>query len=247
MIKPSIFKFERLKVFYSKLQEKKEILTFNEYNGQNCFLIRHDVDYDINKAYEMAQLENEMGIKATYFILLSTNNYNVFTFDNQKMICAIKEMGHEIGLHFDPSKYTNDINQHFENQILLLNKIIDNSIYSVSLHNPSMHNKYPNFSGYNNAYSKRFFNSSNYLSDARFNFRNKEPFDFIETIDDSVTQISLHPIHYSIEGEANYMPILKKIYHKNLLEFKNEFSLNIKAAEELCSTNFIDDILKLIK
>ena len=247
MTQPSIFKYEKLKLFYKQLQERKEVLTFNEYDGRNCFLIRHDIDYNLDKALEMAQLENEMGIKSTFFILLSSDNYNPFTYENQRIIKTIKQLGHEIGLHFDPSKFGNDFTQEFENQTSLLAKISNEKIYSVSIHNPSIHGNYPEFSGYNNAYSKRFFKPENYLSDARFNFRNKEPFRFIETADDFVTQISLHPIHYSIEGDTNYLPVLKRIYRQNLLEFKNEFSKNTKAAEELCSTNFIDDILKFIK
>lgn len=244
---PSIFKFEGLKLFYKQLQAKKEILTFNEYNGQNCFLIRHDVDYDLNKALEMAKFESEMGIKATYFILLSSNNYNAFTIENQEIILKIKNMGHEIGLHFDPSNLDNDLTQQFENYILFLSKIIHAPIFSVSLHNPSIHNEYPEFSGYNNAYSKRFFNPINYLSDARFDFRGKEPFGFIETISNSVTQISLHPIHFSNEGITNYLPSLKEIFNKKILKFKGDLSENSKAAKELNSNNFIDDILNLLK
>lgn len=243
----SFFKFERLKLFYEQLQAKKEILTFSEYDGQNCFLIRHDVDYDLNKAYKMAKFENEMGIKATYFILLSSDNYNAFTIENQKLIISIKEMGHEIGLHFDPSKLGNDLTQHFENHVLFLSKMIDEPIFSVSIHNPSIHNEYPEFSGYNNAYSKHFFNPTNYLSDARFDFRGKEPFRFIETISDTVTQISLHPIHFSDDGHTNYLPTLKSIFNKKILKFKDDLSENSKAAEELNSNNFIDDILNLIK
>ena len=67
MTQPSIFKYEKLKLFYKQLQERKEVLTFNEYDGRNCFLIRHDIDYNLDKALEMAQLENEMGIKSSGF------------------------------------------------------------------------------------------------------------------------------------------------------------------------------------
>jgi len=247
MTQSSIFKYDTLKLFYKQLIEKKEVLTFNQYNGQNCFLVRHDIDYNLDKALEMAQLEFEIGIKATYFILLSSDNYNPFTFENQKIIRTIKDMGHEIGLHFDPSKFGNHFIREFENQILFLSKIINDKIFSVSIHNPSIHNEYPEFSGYNNAYSKRFFKPINYLSDARFNFRNKKPFHFIDTVDDSVTQISLHPIHFSHQGDMNYMPTLKRIHHKSLSSFKKELLENSKAAEELSSLNFIDSILNLIK
>ena len=49
-------------------------------NGSYC-LWRHDVDFSIERALIMAEYESGYGIKANYFIQLSSNFYNVFDTD----------------------------------------------------------------------------------------------------------------------------------------------------------------------
>ena len=62
-----IFSLKDLKRFYKEINKLGQTLTFNEFNGQKCFLIRHDIDFDLEKAYKIAKIENAIGIKATYF------------------------------------------------------------------------------------------------------------------------------------------------------------------------------------
>ena len=38
---------------------------------------RHDIDYSIEKAVELAALEAEENVKSTYFVLLSSEFYNL--------------------------------------------------------------------------------------------------------------------------------------------------------------------------
>ncbi len=76
--------------------------------------VRHDVDHDIDMALSMARLENDLGIKSSYYLLppgdygKSDNYYGRIesgkVVRSQKMISIakeIQEMGHEIGLHND--------------------------------------------------------------------------------------------------------------------------------------------------
>lgn len=66
--------------------------------GRVCYL-RHDVDRDITRAIKMANLEEEMGIKSTYF-MLHTAEY--FRDDQFFGMCRdISGMGHEIGIHLN--------------------------------------------------------------------------------------------------------------------------------------------------
>ena len=49
-----------------------------------------------------------------------------------------------------------------------------------------------------------------YLSDSRFDFRGKNPYEFIKNIDKvGFIQIFLHPLHYSENGDTNYVQNFK--------------------------------------
>ena len=73
-----------------------------EKNPEGSFLIlRHDVDFSPEAACRMAQLEANLDIKATYFILLSPPYYNLLSEKYVDFPRRLIEMGHEIGLHYD--------------------------------------------------------------------------------------------------------------------------------------------------
>ena len=58
------------KSFISKfVKNGYKFIFFDELNKSksNQVILRHDIDLDIDLAYEMAIIENSMGIKSTYF------------------------------------------------------------------------------------------------------------------------------------------------------------------------------------
>ena len=226
-----IFSLKDLKRFYKEINKLGQTLTFNEFNGQKCFLIRHDIDFDLEKAYKIAKIENAIGIKATYFILITTDLYNVLSHKNRNLLNKIKNLNHEIGLHFNASLYNSDYQKHAKKEAQILSSIIDKKVNSISVHDPTIHGIYPKFSSFNDAYSTKFFNSKFYLSDAKFDFRGKNPFEIINKIQENHIQISLHPIHYSKDGNKNYLKIFNKLFKKRLLDFDQIALKNIKYKE----------------
>ncbi len=82
------------------------IKTFNELSTTSTgkekkdkiLLIRHDVDRSIDIALDLAQLEKDAGIRATYFLLPSANYFD-YSERLAEKIKILSEMGHEIGLH----------------------------------------------------------------------------------------------------------------------------------------------------
>ena len=55
-------------------------------------LLRHDVTDDINAALLMAEKENALGIRSTYFFLPSAENFDMGT------VREVQALGHEVGL-----------------------------------------------------------------------------------------------------------------------------------------------------
>jgi peptidoglycan/xylan/chitin deacetylase (PgdA/CDA1 family) len=102
-------------------------------------ILRHDVDIDPIAALKMAKAEHDLGIKATYFILLSSENYNSFDGRNTAIIKQISELGHEIGLHYDTKKYkiyNKDYVRALKNEVKTLESIVGKPVLVISSHAP---------------------------------------------------------------------------------------------------------------
>ena len=94
------FKTYRDLIFTLK-QQYYSFLPFKEYiqsrhGGQaSIIILRHDVDRQPENALEMAKLENELGIKGTYYFRAVPQSYD------EQIIKKIAELGHEIGYHYE--------------------------------------------------------------------------------------------------------------------------------------------------
>jgi hypothetical protein len=234
-----IFKYSDYKKFLEKLKSKGNCVTFSEWSGLNSFLLRFDVDFDLKKSLILAKINQEYSIKSTFFVLTSSDFYNVLTNVNRKILKEISNTGAEIGLHFDPTAYEfqddSELKKRVDEEAIILGKIIGKDIKSISLHNPSIYNRYPLFDNYVNAYAPKLFSDKNYIADSRMDFRGKNLFEFIEQVRNSTIQIVLHPFHYN-EKEMTYFEIV--IEHiENYINFLDaDFHLNSAYAEKMDST-----------
>ena len=67
------------------------ICSYHNYQqAEKSVILRHDIDLQIEKAVKMAKLEHDMNVSSTYFVLVSSNFYNIFSKRNQdglRQIC----------------------------------------------------------------------------------------------------------------------------------------------------------------
>lgn len=220
-----IFKYCNYIDFLKRLKELAPVNLFRDLQKENVFLLRHDVDLDISLALIMAKFEKELNICATYFFLVTAPTYNILSEDNKRMLNEIKNMGHEIGLHFDPTLYETDLDAAVKKEADILSFIINEDIKSISLHNPSVHGQYPLFEGFVNAYDPALFSDDNYMSDSCFSFRGKDPFEFIEKVENNMIQICLHPELYSKTG-YNYKVLICNHFLRYINETHNRLLIN---------------------
>ena len=179
----------------------------DEASGERTVIMRHDVDFCLSKAVAMAQLEHELGVKSTYFILLSTDFYNVFSNRSHALLRQILALGHEIGLHFDELRYHGvtlpDLCNVMVREAGILAAAISADVKAVSMHRPSLVMLSSDISlpGLVNSYSRRFFGEYKYLSDSRMRWRED-----VKGIVSSNTfdrlHILTHPFWYSEEQET---------------------------------------------
>lgn len=76
--------------------------------SEKVLLLRHDVDFSLEYAYEMANMEHAIGYYSTYYILVHGPFYNPLSERSMDAIKAIHGMGHEIGLQVD-TRYHADV------------------------------------------------------------------------------------------------------------------------------------------
>lgn len=82
------------------IQSGYTIFTFEKYiesanNNNRLLILRHDVDKKPSNSLAKAIIENKLGVSSTYYFRVIGSSYN------EKIIQEIKELGHEIGYHYE--------------------------------------------------------------------------------------------------------------------------------------------------
>lgn len=138
----STFTREAYKGFLSFLKSAYRVLTVSEAHitKRPHLILRHDVDVSLESALTMAELDSELGVKSTFYVLFSNRYYNLLETDSLRLLREISELGHEVGLHYDLEAYRTygpDVLETLEREIGLLGLLVGGRVTSVAPHNPS--------------------------------------------------------------------------------------------------------------
>jgi hypothetical protein len=190
-------------------------------------LLRHDIDYDLEAADAIRRIEEEAGVRSSFLFLVSTDFYNVASASNRRFLRDLVERGFDVGLHFDPDVHGDRPLDHaFSAERALLESITGRPLRSVSLHNPSAHQRYVSFDGVVNAYDPRWFGADRYMSDSSRRWR-RDPFAFLASDRPAVVQVLTHPIHFSADG-GTYRPQFERMA-KNWSDRLHDYALRYNA------------------
>lgn len=150
----------------------------NYEEAPRCVILRHDVDTSLSQAVRLAELEAEEGVCSTWFVLLRTDFYNVFSRAGAEALERIRSLGHEIGLHFDEASYVpalepEEVVQNIIKECGLLSALLETAVSTVSMHRPSKATLEADFHipAIVNSYGTTFFHDFKYLSDSRRRWR----------------------------------------------------------------------------
>ncbi|MEO9530971.1 MAG: hypothetical protein ABJG68_05650 [Crocinitomicaceae bacterium] len=182
---------------------------YNEKETEKIILLRHDIDYSLKYAYEIAKMEAQLGVKSTYFLLFSSPFYNMLDEENISLAQEIANLGHEIGLHYDVTVISkgNRANPQslFDAEINLLANLIDTPIRTIAMHNPSISgDDIFRESSFINTYDEKFVKEMAYFSDSCMAWRDN----FIKHLDQgnfpSKIQLLIHPILWTKQILGRY-------------------------------------------
>ena len=228
----------------------REILRIVKESGRTAFfeealemdafvILRHDVEYSVDRAYELSKVEESMDMRATYFFQWTNNSYNILSRKNRTILTDMYERGHRIGLHFALNGMTDmqQIRVKIAQEIEMLSTMLGFPIRSFSIHRPSPDVLAENIKlpGILNAYQDDFFCFDpkagpdsdlpiKYLSDANHIWRYGYPDE--ETIRrHQKVQILVHPFGWTREGYDNlnnYRTMIDEKYVEMLDSIDNE-------------------------
>ena len=208
--------------------------------GADSFVImRHDVEYSVERAYELARVEQSMDFVSTYFFQWTNNSYNILSRRNMDMIKDMHERGQHIGLHFALNGMTDmqQIRRRIRMETEILSEMFGFEITEFSIHRPSKDVLRENIKldGMFNAYQDDFFTFAEtidegtplrvkYMSDANHIWRYGYPDEAGINGYDRV-QILTHPFAWSKKGYGNfdnYRSLLQEKYIELVESVDNE-------------------------
>ena len=122
-------------------------------------ILRHDVDLSLEAAVELAELEGDAGVRATYFLMAESVFYNLASPAGEAAIATLRSLGHAVGLHAVYPRA--ELDGRFDPV--------------VAWHNPEPEYMSAPIPGAANAMEPRFFSPARYRSDSNQHWRSGCP------------------------------------------------------------------------
>lgn len=197
-----------------KLLKEKEykFISYDDYENNNserierCCILRHDIDYSMEKIDRILELESDLGVFFTWFIQYTSDFYNPFSKKSLSIINDILSNGGKIGLHFDETSYDdfivenpNEFKNYVEHEVEMLQRGLGGQpIRVVSMHRPSKQTLDADyqFETVVNSYSNKYFKEFKYISDSRMNWREPVEEIVLQGIEPKL-HILTHPFWYN--------------------------------------------------
>tara|TARA_R110002074_G_scaffold126028_1_gene263923 strand:+ start:1149 stop:1877 length:729 start_codon:yes stop_codon:yes gene_type:complete len=193
------------------------ILDFSDVteNTDKFCVLRHDIEFSIDRAYELAKIEKGLGVVSTYTVQVRNNTYNAFSEKNIDLIKRIKDLGHHIGLHQNPPLMDLDkLKTYVSVDIQMLEYYYGFYVDRFAFHRPKKEylKEYFQLPNKINCYDKKFFHYFDktpdkldvlYLSDSNHEWKFGYPLDF-DLSKVNKLQLLTHPYSWTETGGDNY-------------------------------------------
>jgi hypothetical protein len=233
-----MFSYEDYKEIIRIIQSTGNQAGYEEALTADKFVImRHDVEYSVDRAYALAKVESSMDFTSTFFFQWTNNSYNILSRRNQDLIKDMHERGHVIGLHYALNGLTDmqEVRHQIKKEMDILSEMFGFPITQFSVHRPSPDVLRENIKlpGILNAYQDEFFTFAEkvtdqtplkvkYMSDANHIWRYGYPDEANITGYDKV-QILTHPFAWSKKGYDN---------RDNYALYRSDFIIDIEQVSQ---------------
>tara|TARA_Y100001973_G_C5157700_1_gene311756 strand:- start:165 stop:905 length:741 start_codon:yes stop_codon:yes gene_type:complete len=223
-----MFSYNEYKNIINLIKNHLPIIDFSEVSEktEKFCVLRHDIEFSIDRAHKLAKLEKELGVTSTYTVQLRNNTYNALSEKNIDLIRKIKDLGHQIGLHQNPPLMDFDKLKTYVNvDIQMLEYYYGFHIDRFAFHRPKKEylKEYFQLDNKMNCYDRKFFHYFEerpekldvlYLADSNHEWKYGHPLDF-DFSKINKLQLLTHPYSWTKDGYDNYGNYLKLIKERN--------------------------------
>jgi hypothetical protein len=173
---------------------------FTDFRKDERFVLwRHDADLSMHAARNLARLEAEEGVTATYFLQLHSDFYNLLEYEVTECVREIVARGHHLGLHFDSHYYgitsEGQLQEHLLREKDVLEAFFAQGVRVFSFHKPTpltMNCKAGEYAGLINTYAEYFQTHVGYCSDSNGYWRHRRLEDVLHEARDPRLQVLTH-------------------------------------------------------
>lgn len=191
--------------------------------------LRHDVDYSLGMAVELARVNHASGVRGTFCVLLRGQVYNLLSESSLRQVQELLDLDQRIALHVAvPDPPPADLADYVAADFAILRRHVPSAEPVFAWHNPT-----PGLiertrgwepAGLVNAYHRRFVADVPYFSDS--NLRNSvADFERVLTAGHDRLHLLLHPLNW-VAGGASMAEIFAGTWPYVLREREEEFRGN---------------------
>ena len=223
-----MFSYNEYKNIISIIKEHLPIVDFKNVSNNTLkfCILRHDIEFSIDRAYKLAKIEKEIGVSSTYTVQIRNNTYNALSEKNINLIKKIRDLGHHIGLHQNPPYMSpEELEKYVSEDIKTLEKCYGFEVDRFAFHRPKKEYLKAYFELPNkiNCYDRKFFHFFEtkpkeldvlYLADSNHEWKYGYPLDF-DFSKINKLQLLTHPFSWSECGGDNYGNFLSLIRERN--------------------------------
>jgi hypothetical protein len=173
--------------------------------------LRHDVDLSLEAAVTMAELERELGVTATYFLMTESVFYNLASGTAEEMLARLRALDHAVGLHAVYPRAEPD--SRFDPVL--------------AWHNPDPDYMSQPVDGFVNVMEPPWFDPERYRSDSNQHWRGGCPHKSLAKGKPDWLQLLVHPEIWVYEGAT-----MRESMH-SLLDAKRELALQQLADDRI--------------
>lgn len=169
---------------------------FNQFTEPHKLILRHDIDFNCEYALGMAKAEAEIGVKSTYFFMISCDFYNLFSKTNSEYVEQILNLGHQVSLHFDPTVYADPKKGLVCELDQFSSRFGISQLHIISLHEPSeiFIRSNEQICGIDHTYMSKYIDKIVYMSDSRAYFKYGNPLQSRAFYEKRSIHLLTHPI-----------------------------------------------------
>lgn len=147
---------------------------------------RHDVDVSLDAAVQMARFAQLAGIKSTFYVRVTGEEYNVFSLAGEHALERIADYGHRIGLHVDERCAASPLIAWRQARRLVEATDVPIDVHAVSFHMPTAAVLWKDYDSFESAYARKW--EGRYVADSRREFGPEK-----EALVQDGWQVGLHP------------------------------------------------------